>query len=111
LGAGAEEADSCNVFRAFQPGHAQVKDRERHVLIFEVVENLGEAFSLEKSLYFQGPAKEVHKADTEHFMIVSDQNRPSKLGLAAYPHGFASPPCNSRGGHYARFCGDATRPR
>jgi hypothetical protein len=110
LGTGAEEANSCNVLRAFQPGHAQVKDRERHVLIIEVVEHLGEAFSLEKSLYFQGPAKKVHEADAEDLMIVGDQNRPSKLGLAS-PHGFASPPCNSRGGHYAPFCGDATRPR
>jgi len=70
-------------------------------LIFEVVDNLSEAFGLEKSLYFQGPAKEVHKANTEDLVIVSDQNRPSKLSLAASPHGFAFPPCNRRGEHYA----------
>jgi hypothetical protein len=111
LGARAQEADSCNLFRAFQPGHAQVKDRECHVLIFEVVDDLGETFSLEKSLYLQGAAKQVHKADTEDLVIVGDQNRPSKLGFAASPHGFASPPCNGRGEHYAPFCNNATRTR
>jgi hypothetical protein len=72
LGARAKEPDSRNLFGALQTRHTQVKDRERHVLIFEVVDDLGEAISLEKSLYLQGPAKEVHKAHTEDRMIVSD---------------------------------------
>ena len=55
-----------------------------------MLDDLREGFRLEKSLYFQGAAKELHKAETDDRMVVSDQNRTLELPPDSSPHGCAS---------------------
>src|SRR6476659_5897302 len=61
-----------------------------------MLDDLCEALRLKKSLHFQVTAKQLHKAEAEDRMVVSDQNRTVKVPLSLSSHGCASFLCRSR---------------
>src|SRR5512138_799995 len=55
-----------------------------------MLDDLCEALRLKKSLHFQVAAKQLHKAEAEDRMVVSDQNRTVKVPLGLSSHGCRS---------------------